>query len=424
MKFSLLNLPLRPKNQPILFVIAIFLFYFTIPLCVYSYNQDEAFLHLAKLAILSTVVMFFSNIFFKKRYKILSRIPTRVNTFTWIVLTIFCIFVLITTYTSSSIPIFAALSGETANTLSESREQFLKARTGILSALVYLSAILTTTFMPYILILNFSLQKKIRKLILSFFVVYSLLFLSKIFFLKWLFPLGAYFSGDKQFKYNRKRILLTLLISFLLISFNVYIAKFGNILNKEQQYFDMVDYYYSASFVQELDQSSGLKFLIWRAVAVPIFTASDSIKVFNDYYGNIFFKGATNGTLALLLKQERCRFERMVFAYQYRSGYMTNTKSSNSAFFIEAYINFGITGNVLFSVVSSWLLVNFGYSSNPAISAITPILSFSLFTGGLLGVLFGNGIFMFLICYFLFSAPIKKNVYTVSMASKFIPKKK
>lgn len=394
----------RPKNQPTLFALYIFIFYFTAPACIYSYNNDGFFLKLAGLGLISSGVIQVSNIFFTNRTKILSRVPIKSSVFTWLTMIIFCLFIIVTSYTASSIPILKALTGYSASELSDSREQFLKGREGIFSVLVFLNAILTTTFVPYILVLNFLLRKRIKFLIIGLFAVYSILFLSKAFFLRWALPLASFYTTDKLTKGKQIKLSAIIITSLLLIICNIFLAKMGNMNSEEQDYFDDVGYYFSSDFTRELNQSSGGKFLIWRAVSVPIFTAVDSIKVFNDYYQNDHLHGATNGTLSLLLSQTRVRFERIVFAYQYRRGFETGTKSSNAVFFIEAYVNFGITGIVIFSIVVSWLLVNFGHSSNYALSSISPLLVFFLFNGGLLGLLLGNGVVFFLICYFYFSS--------------------
>ncbi|MFT5697848.1 MAG: hypothetical protein ACI8ZB_000702 [Desulforhopalus sp.] len=395
---------LYPKNQWIILAFSIFIFYSVIPYCVSFYSQGEEFEKLALLGFCSSVTLFLVSLIFINLKKNNIRTPVYNSLMIYGVLFLFLLHFLVTVATAPSVPLLDALRGGSRESMAIARESFLKDRSGVLSSLVYLNAILTSTFLPYILILSFNINSKVRWIILNIFFVFSLSFLSKVFFLKWAAPLAAYFLGKEgKTLIGKVKFMSVIIFSVVLISFNIIISKFGTLENLSISSDVNPSVYFSSSYSKHLQDGSAFDFFLWRLVSVPIFTASDSLVVFNDYYNNQYLYGSTNGTVASVFNIERIRFERILFSYQWRSGIDAGTKSSNAVYFIESYINFGYIGVLIFSVISSWLLVAFGYSSNVAVSCLAPLLTLGLFTGGLLGLLFGNGFLLFFFVYYIFS---------------------
>jgi hypothetical protein len=84
------------------------------------------------------------------------------------------------------------------------------------------------------------------------------------------------------------------------------------------------------------------------------------------------------------------QFERAVFEFEWSQN-ATGTGSSNSIFFIEAFVNFGILGVVAFSIIAGAWLGFLARSPDPALVALWPLYLFAIYCGGLIGTLFSNG---------------------------------
>jgi glycosyltransferase involved in cell wall biosynthesis len=91
-----------------------------------------------------------------------------------------------------------------------------------------------------------------------------------------------------------------------------------------------------------------------------------------------------------------------VFVYEWGAS-ETGTGSSNAAYFVEAYVNFGLPGVIVFSLLLGALISYIGRSSDRALRCTLPLVLYSVFVGGLLGMLFGNGLLLCLMLSAYFS---------------------
>ena len=133
-----------------------------------------------------------------------------------------------------------------------------------------------------------------------------------------------------------------------------------------------------------------LAFVAWRAVAIPVLTAADALRVFQEEHGGRNLGGATSSMLAGLLGQERVNVERQVFAAQFGEA-ETGTGSANSVYVTEAFINFGWPGVVVFSLVVGLILRIFAVSRDEALRSLWMLFVFAVFVSALTGTLFSNG---------------------------------
>jgi hypothetical protein len=152
---------------------------------------------------------------------------------------------------------------------------------------------------------------------------------------------------------------------------------------------DSIDDKGLVNFFKTTYKASGpFNFVVWRGVAVPIFTAADTLRVFAERLGGEPFWGATSSLIAAIFSLDRVELEKYVFEYQFGLNELAN---SNAVFFTEAFANFYWYGVVLFSMFVGQSLRWFRMSSDIAFKALWTIYCFTLYTGGLIGTLLSNG---------------------------------
>ena len=299
----------------------------------------------------------------------------------------FVSFVVVAFMTAEKLPILAALQGGSREEIAVLRENFLKAREGWQSIFVYLSAAFTGAIIPYTLALMFLYKTRLRWFLFAFFLLYSISFLEKGYFLKGGLPF-LYLAAQKRINLPfSPKFIVVAIVSLLL---GVTIASRAGKSGEGSRFFTL-------AYVPP----GALEFLAWRAVAVPIVTASDAIRVFEERYGGEPLKGATSSLLATAFGLERIPFERVVFAEEWGQN-ETQTGSANSVFFTEAYVNFGYLGVIGFGLLAGLLLGMFRRSNDEAFRSLWMLFSFGIYTAGLIGLLFSNGfILIFLMTVFV-----------------------
>lgn len=284
----------------------------------------------------------------------------------------FVLFALVTLVSAPSVPLIEALEGKSVEDVAFARENFLKAREGLYAALPYVNGMITVIFLPYAMCLAFLTRSKLAWPILILFLTYSVVFVEKAFFVRALAPIAAMIVVANI----RSVKLFPLLIgAVFILTTNVIVSGFAD------------------------GERDVLEFLWYRSIEVPIQTALDSLAFWDLTWSGQELWGATNMVLSKIFFLERVQFERLVFEYQY-GGFETGTGSSNSVFFVEAYINFGVIGVLLTSMLVGATLKLVGRSSDPAIRCLTPILLYSLFFGSFFAILFGNGLLIFALARF------------------------
>jgi len=71
------------------------------------------------------------------------------------------------------------------------------------------------------------------------------------------------------------------------------------------------------------------------------------------------------------------------------------TGNTNQCYLIEAYINFGYIGVLIFSFIVGRLIRGVINSKDIAALCIMPLFLYNLFNAGLIGLLFSNGYLLF-----------------------------
>ena len=158
---------------------------------------------------------------------------------------------------------------------------------------------------------------------------------------------------------------------------------------------DNLGLYFSSKYVPV----STLDFFTWRIIAVPVFTAVDTLIVFSERFQEHYFMGATGLFLASVLGLERINMERLVFEYEF--GSWNEIANANSVFFIDAFVNFGWFGVIFISIFVGQIFRLLFLSKDIAFKSLWLLLSLKLFSGSFLGLLFSNG-FIYIIFHVLF----------------------
>jgi hypothetical protein len=318
------------------------------------------------------------------------------TTFFYFTFGFFCVFVLVLLITAPDIPIVLALKKEPIEKLVDARETFLKARTGFQIYFKYINIFLVTSIIPYVLVKNYEINFPYKNLYFFIAYLFSLVFLEKVFFLKFLLPL-TFFS----FLTKNKKLFIYCLILFPLTTYtNTYLSGFGSNSNSNSNSsvcnaMKNIENYYSASYAKCV-QNNRLTFITWRVLAVPVFSASDSFKLFNTKYNNKFFLGKTSQFLSFITSQINIKFENQVFISEW--GDTTHgTGSSNSNYTIEQFINFGWLGVIISSFIMGILFKIILFNRDLALISLLPLILFQLFLGGVFPVIFSSGILPLLI---------------------------
>lgn len=315
------------------------------------------------------------------------RIPPLVfdtNVFLLMVIGLFVGFAILSWATADQIPLVAALQGADGATVAYLREGFLKGRGGWQSSFVYVNAILSGALVPYCIAIMFLTGHRFKWLVFSFFMIYSISFVEKAFFLKAIVPI-FYLLCQQRFRSHIQPSHVAIGTVLLLLGLTALSrAEFGSWSVGGGDF-------WSSSY----QSANAMDQLLWRMVSVPLFSAVDAIKVYEGYFGYPLM-GATSSLLSFVSGTERIEFERIVFAFQWgQNG--TSTGSANSVYLTEAYVNYGWIGVVLFSSIVGILLRIFASSRDEAVRSIWILFSLNLFSAGLIGLLFSNGFVLLLL---------------------------
>lgn len=308
----------------------------------------------------------------------LPRINVSCGILLWAVWAPFLIFIIVAYSTAPGIPLLAALSGRSSEEVAVLRENFLKARSGWQGSLVYVSAVLTGSLIPYTIALMFLRRMACRWYCFAFVLLYSISFVEKAYFLRVALPLFYLVAQGRVRTILKPALLLGAIVGVLVFILAVSQPK----KTGEATRFAYFSRYYEPAGPRD--------FLIWRTVAVPLVTAVDALHVFEVQFDGRNLDGATSSLLAGLTGRERIPLERMVYEEQWGQN-ETETGSANSVFVTEAFINFGYPGVFVFGLCAGLVLRILRKSEDEALRSLWMLFCFGLFVSGLLGLLFSNG---------------------------------
>lgn len=307
---------------------------------------------------------------------------TALHAIIWGFFLLYCAYAVLT---ADAVPLVSMLAGADELTLNEQRGSFLKARTGYESALIYISTVFVSVLLPFSLSSLFLRRSRWRFLCFFIFFTYSLSFMQKALFLNVVLPLLYVFWYLKILDYRKMIFFSFGAFSLLFFLVAASVSAQGN-----QIAFDLSDFF-SAAYTAK----SGVDYLIWRIVGVPLFSAADTLHVFFDQFSGEHLFGATSSFFSSLFFLERINLERIVFAYQWS---WNDTANTNSFYMVDSYVNFGFLGVVVYSFMVGQIFRLFAVSDNEAFKSIWPVFCINIFNGSLVPTLLGNGfLLLFLI---------------------------
>ena len=389
---------MAPENGLVVFCTAIGLVYGILPILVYlSIFPEITFAHLGlltALAISGLLLGFRISVFDRRLHGDGPRLvisPFAFHFTTWL---IFISFILITLVTAPTIPLISAIRGASSEILSEERGEFLKGRTGAWIALLYLSTFLTSTLIPYSIILLYATRSHYRHLLASLFFIFCISFMQKALFLNLVLPLLAYLSISH--KLPARAAVTSILGSVVIIFFTTYLSLGDNEPNDARDGISVLDYF-SAAYAP----TNPIEYFGWRALSVPIFTATDTLLVHSEEFGGRYLLGASSSLIASLTGMERINIERYVFEHQF--GWWNELANANAVFITDAFVNFGYPGVLIFGMLIGQIFRWFKISSDVGFKSLWPLFAFGLFSASLIGMLLSNGFL-----YMLFHASFMK----------------
>ena len=301
---------------------------------------------------------------------------------------IFLLYIVLVFATAENIPFIESLKGTNPQTLAGMREKFLKARVGWQYSFIYINAFLSGALVPYLICMGFPIRYKYRYLMTIIFALYCISFSEKAFFLRIALPLFYYFYSQTL---NKKALVIKW--TFAMLTMLIIMTALGGVQEEGNE---------NASFFeQNYIPTDPITKTVWRIVVIPVVTANDAIRVFKENYSGQYFYGNTSTLFALIKNKPKIEFEREVFRFQYGQT-EDGTGNANSVYVTEGYVNFGILGVIIFSLLVGFLIRFFAESKDVALQGMSVLFVYNMFNGSLIATIISNGyLFIILIALFI-----------------------
>lgn len=372
-----------------IFYALIFLVFFAIIPFIFLHTALPEYVELLTKITVASVVSFLIALNLPLGYRLrLLQLRLDFNATIYVFFGIFLMLILVVFTTAEKIPFIESLKGVDAAELAFYREMFLKSRSGWQSSLVYFNAIITGAILPYLIAIAFQRDHRHKFLFAALFFLYCISFLEKAYFIKLAIPVFFVYLSQVQ---NKTLFILKGSAVIFILTLGMFIVSGSAIVTASD------DPFWSMGFTP----TSPLEQLFFRSIVIPIITSLDALRVFVEDFKGSYFYGATSTLLALLTGQERINFERSLFEVQFGQN-QTGTGNANSTYMIEAYINYGLPGVVIFSFILGKLIRFAIKSKDIALLSIMPLFIFYLYNAGLIGTMLSNGfLFLFLIVRFI-----------------------
>lgn len=391
MNKSLLN----PRNAAAAMIAFLILYYVLFPLYALKFDNGDLYnQQLINICLVSCAMIWIGYsipIFDQFSINQYGKISTDNLLVSKIITIMFLIFLMATFLTVEQIPLISSLSGASADELSKQRGDLFKSREGLSTILTYLFTLFSMALMPYAIAQQFLNKSSWRYISLVLFFIFTISTLQKFLFINAIIPIAyTYFIGQKR---SKKATLAFVFMVVMTLFFLTVLARGGDAATGGQQ--SAFGAFFSADYLP----TDALSLLVWRSIAVPVFTATDTLHVFYERLAGLQLYGSTSSFLAGLMGVPQVNLERIVFDYQWGWNDVAN---ANAVYFVDAFVNFGWTGVILISLFVGQSLRWFRFAQDEALRSLWPIYCFSLFTASVIGLLLSNG-FLLVLFMLLFS---------------------
>jgi hypothetical protein len=264
----------------------------------------------------------------------------------------------------------------------------------------YIFSVLISSVIPFCVVLLFEIKSKLRFPAAIFVGFVCISFLVKAMFLNLVLPLLAYAVMKR--KVSNKSFFTAISLTIVGIILMVNLAGYNKDESSAPNKLDIVAFMSVAA-----EAPSATYFFVWRAIAIPILAARDTLQVHDEQFGNQPLFGATSGTLARLIGAENINMERIVFAQQY--GGWNDIGNTNTTFSVDAYINFGYVGVFVYGMFAAFIISYLTSTPSVAMSAMALLFVFFLFGASLIGIILSNGFFVLLAWLAYQQSTLKRN---------------
>ncbi len=318
------------------------------------------------------------------KFRLTSKLIINPKYFVYTSFIFFLLFALYSFYTFGGIPLLKIIMGDgDPNIL---RGELFKGRVGFEIALLYLSAIFSYVFIPISVVLSYHYKMRFRLPILLFSIFFSISTLQKALLLNILFPLFAYLLLKKVVGYRFFLVMFVVLFVYFIVM--IQSTGHGGAIISGGDFF-------SSSYAP----SDAVDYFLWRFFAVPIYTAVDTIFVFQNWLNAQHLWGASSSLIAAIIGTERIDVEKIVFEYQF--GGFNPLANANSYFAVGMYLDFSWIGLIVVSLLIGIFFKAMAQSNDLAIYSIGYLFAWQAANGSVIGIMLSSG-FFYIIFHVLF----------------------
>lgn len=297
-----------------------------------------------------------------------------------------CYFVMIAyaAATAPGIALVAAFQGASLDQIAQLRETFLRTRTGPERALLYWYAINISSLMPLVLSILFLKQAKYRYHVLFAFLFTLALTLEKSLSITALIPLIVVFYNS-----NRRKFVYLIGIALVAAVTIVSFAARGGLSKGDDEAAALATVPDEYNLFRSSDNQT--LYVINRVLYIPYASAIDWLRYLDKELKGEPVNGQSIGIIAYLTGRPSLNLEREIFAFEWGQN-ETETGSANTVFYIDAYLNFGVIGILVYAALLALLVRLCLASKNRALCAGLAVPMIYICFNSLSAIIFSGGL--------------------------------
>jgi len=310
---------------------------------------------------------------------------------------------LYTALTAPTIPLLDALRGNGIDVISNGRETFLRTRTGWEVVLNYFFSMYRSILMPFAICWLFYIKNNWRYSSIIIFIMTLLLTLEKSVCVIALIPLFFLFFQIKP-KIARRILYVTI----ILVASTSFLARGGISSDSSASDLGSVPDKYNI-----FKSDNQFFYVINRIFFIPYATSVDWLKFRDARLGGNELMGRNISVIASINGEEKLNIEREVFEYQWGQN-ESGTGSANTSYFVDAYINWGVLGLLIYNLIIVFIIRLAIQSDIFVLKACTFVPLVFLLFNSLSAMIFSGGLFILIfISLFLYDCSLYKKTSVV-----------